>query len=78
MEIDEDYIGTYHIYKNMTMQTNYAQDIIDDSWLDFSGWDYIDKNLPYPISIGSEDIFNCKAADPRKTLEARPKRNFPL
>jgi opacity protein-like surface antigen len=25
MEIDEDYIGTYHIYKNMTISTSYGQ-----------------------------------------------------
>ena len=41
IEIDEDYIGTYHIEKNMTLNVPYKLEIVESDWLTccFSGCD---------------------------------------
>lgn len=72
MEIDEDYIGTYHIYKNMTIQTSYNQNKRNNSWLDFTNGGYPDMNLPDPVSTDADSVFNCKVANPSK-LDAEQK-----
>ena len=33
IEVDEDYIGTYHIEKNMTIVVPYKHTIVEDDWL---------------------------------------------
>ncbi len=68
LEIDEDYIGTYHINKNMTISTSYNQNQRNDSWLDFPSGGYFDTNLPGPISTDLDKIFNCKIANPSKVF----------
>ncbi|MFB3763907.1 MAG: hypothetical protein ACE14P_01510 [Methanotrichaceae archaeon] len=73
MEIDEDYIGTFHIYKNMTIHTGYNQNKRNDNWLDFLNGGYFDIILPGPVSNDADNIFNCKAANPWRILEARQK-----
>ncbi len=44
IEIDEDYIGTYHIEKNMTLEVPYKLEIIESDWLTccFGGCDSMD------------------------------------
>jgi len=64
LETEEDYIGTYHIYKNMTISTSYNQNQRNDSWLDFPGRGYFDRIWPHPVSISANNIFNCKTAIP--------------
>jgi opacity protein-like surface antigen len=63
MEIDEDYIGTYHIYKNMTINTRYDQYNRCNSWLDGCSEERFDTNWPGPFSISADRIFNCKCLD---------------
>ncbi len=73
MEIDEDYIGTYHIYKNISLTTGYKEYKGNDSWLSCCNDGYSNMNIYWPDKalISVDDIFNCKAADPRKILKDR-------
>lgn len=75
MEIDEDYIGTYHIYKNITLKTSHNEDKRNDSWLSCCNDGYFNINIFRPDKIldDADDIFNCKAADPWKILKAKDK-----
>lgn len=54
IEIDEDYIGTYHIEKNMTLEVPYKHEIIESDWLTccFGGCDD-DKYGPNEYGYGS-------------------------
>lgn len=69
LEIDEDYIGTYHIHKNMTISTSHIQNQRNDSWLDILSGGYLNIILPGLISNDPDRVFNCKVADPSKVLE---------
>jgi hypothetical protein len=62
IEIDEDYIGTYHIYKNMTINTYFDQWGGSGGWLDLPGEVHFDSNLPDPRLISPNRIFNCNVA----------------
>ncbi len=62
VEMDEDYVGTYHILKNMTITT--GQDSISKSynWLDCCDWRFLDTGR-YPLRpISADDIFSCHSA----------------
>jgi hypothetical protein len=62
MEMDEDYVGTYHIVKNMTVTT--GQDSVSKSynWLDCCDWRFLDTGR-YPLRpITADDIFSCYSA----------------
>jgi hypothetical protein len=67
MEIDEDYIGTYHIYKNMTISTSYGQYNRSNSWLDCCSEGHYNINWPGQLSIDAsidaDRVFNCKCLD---------------
>jgi hypothetical protein len=60
IEIDEDYWGTYHIEKNMTLEVPYYLKQVKDDWLPccFGGFDsmnYFDKK-PFKSATG---VFDC-------------------
>jgi hypothetical protein len=60
IEIDEDYWGTYHIEKNMTLEVPYYKKTVTDDWLPccFGGFDtmaYADKK-PFKSATG---VFDC-------------------
>ena len=60
IEIDEDYWGTYHIEKNMTLEVPYYLKQTRDDWLPccFGGFDYmnyLDKK-PFKSATG---VFDC-------------------
>lgn len=60
LEMEENYIGTYHIKKNMTITTgqNYAQR--SDYWLDCCGGGYFNTEY-YPIRlINADEVFNYR------------------
>ena len=77
VEMDEDYTGTYHIYKNMSITTPFMKERRADSWLDFCGGEGFDRYLQspwsysftyhpswsYPSSISEDRVFNCSCAD---------------
>jgi hypothetical protein len=60
IEIDEEYIGTFHISKNITITKSDRRLMSTDSWLSCCG-NYLDFYLPKPVSISADDVFNCKA-----------------
>jgi len=58
IEIDEDYIGTYHIEKNMTINVPYKHEIVESDWLTccFGGCeDIVDKK---GIECDCDDTFS--------------------
>jgi hypothetical protein len=60
IEIDEDYWGTYHIEKNMTLEVPYYKKTVYDDWLPccFGGFDsmaYVDKKI-FKSATG---VFDC-------------------
>ncbi|MCX6676597.1 MAG: cupin domain-containing protein [Methanothrix sp.] len=58
IEIEEEYIGTYHISKNFTINDSYSKKSFADGWLSCCGGSYV-TYLPEPVSISADDIFNC-------------------
>jgi hypothetical protein len=60
IEIDEEYIGTYHISKNITITKSNRKLIYTDSWLNCCG-NYLDIYPPNPVSISADDVFNCNS-----------------
>jgi hypothetical protein len=57
IEIEEEYIGTYHISKNITISKSDRQIMSTDSWLNCCG-NYLDIYPPKPVSISADDVFN--------------------
>ncbi len=63
IEIDEDYVGTYHIEKNMTIEVPYRQVLRSPDWLSCCstcfGLDNFGSGLR-PVS--ADNVFNCNLA----------------
>ena len=57
IEIDEEYIGTYHISKNITFSNSERQLRSPDSWLNGFG-SYFDIYPQKPVSISADDVFS--------------------
>lgn len=60
IEIEEEYIGTYHISKNITISKSDRRLMSMDSWLSCCG-NYLDFYPAKPVSISADDVFNCNA-----------------
>jgi hypothetical protein len=58
IEIEEEYIGTYHISKNFTLDNSYSEKRALDGWLSCCGASY-DIYLTEPVFISADDVFNC-------------------
>lgn len=59
LEIDEEYVGTYHIYKNMTLLSSYT---LDAEIFSCCTGCYFGLNGPYQSSqVQADNIFNYKA-----------------
>jgi hypothetical protein len=58
IEIDEVYIGTYHISKNITFSKSDRKLVSTDSWLDCCYGNYFDIFPPKPVSISADDVFS--------------------
>lgn len=61
IEIDEDYWGTYHIEKNMTLEVPYKRIVTLEDWLPccFGGWNdmrYYDKKY---YGASTKGVFDC-------------------
>jgi hypothetical protein len=59
IEIDEEYTGTYHIYKNFAINNSYYENRFADGWLSCCGGNYI-TYLPETVLLSADDVFNCK------------------
>jgi hypothetical protein len=58
IEIEEEYIGTYHISKNFTINNSYSKKRALDGWQSCCGGSYI-IYPPEPVFISADDVFNC-------------------
>ena len=58
IEIDEDYIGTFNISKNLTYNSSYSVARNKDGWLNCCGDDHIISLSP-PGLVSADDVFNC-------------------
>ena len=58
IEIDEEYIGTYHISKNITFSKMDRKLVSIDSWLNCCSGNYFDIFPPKPVSVSADDVFS--------------------
>jgi len=59
LEIDEEYVGTYHIYKNMTLSSPHS---LDAEIFGCCAGGYFGLNGPYLLpQVNADNIFNYKA-----------------
>lgn len=58
IEIEEEYIGTFNISKNLTYNSNYSLGLDRDCWLNCCGDDCFISLSP-PKLIRADDVFNC-------------------
>jgi hypothetical protein len=64
VEIEEEYIGTYHISKNFAINNSYSKNSFADGWLSCCGARY----EIYPtktVLLSADDVFNCKRCNRR-------------
>ena len=58
IEIDEDYIGTFNISKNLTYNSSYSVRLGRDSWLNCCRDSQI-APISSPRFVSADDVFNC-------------------
>ncbi len=62
LEMEEDYVGTYHIAKNMTITTSRNDAWKAYYWLDCCGGYF--NNEYYPLRlISADEVFNYRFVD---------------
>ncbi|HSD58951.1 MAG TPA: hypothetical protein VLB04_12305 [Methanotrichaceae archaeon] len=61
VEIDEDYWGTYHIEKNMTLEVPYKRVEASEDWLPccFGGWDTMNYRDQKGFGKSTKGVFDC-------------------
>ena len=59
IEIEEEYIGTYHISKNFAINNSYFKKRASEGWLSCCGESYV-VYPSEPVFISADDVFNCK------------------
>jgi hypothetical protein len=61
IEIDEDYWGTYHIEKNMTLEVPYKRVEAVEDWLPccFGGWDTMNYRDQKGFGKSTKGVFDC-------------------
>ena len=60
IEIDEEYIGTFNISKNLTYNSSYSVARSRDGWMNCCKDDQIFRLTP-PGLISADDVFNCQS-----------------
>ena len=58
IEIDEDYIGTFNISKNLTFNSSYSLRLDRDGWNSCCRDNQILPLTP-PVLVSADDVFNC-------------------
>jgi len=61
VEVDEDYIGTYHIYKNISLSSDSVQRNTSESWLDCCTGSYFDIFRRHIPAIDADKVFSYKS-----------------
>jgi len=71
IEIDEDYWGTYHIEKNMTLEVPYRKITKGDNWLPCctGGWDTMSQIYQWSMGKDTKGIFDCTCYKPLKLAQ---------
>ncbi len=64
LEMEEDYIGSYHIEKNMTIATSRKDDWGIDYWLDCCSGGILSVDGHLPPIISTDDVFNSRFLRP--------------
>lgn len=61
IEIDEDYWGTYHVEKNITLEVPYRITTASEDWLPccFSGWDSMNPYDQKSFGKSTKGVFDC-------------------
>ena len=59
IEIEEEYIGSYHISKNFAINNSYSKKSFADGWPSCCGGSY-NIYIPDPVLLSADDVFNCK------------------
>jgi hypothetical protein len=60
IELDEDYVGNYHIKKNMNLYTYSDDDLREDPWLPCCSGGFMDMNYEDAKAFKSaKGIFDC-------------------
>jgi hypothetical protein len=61
IEIDEDYWGTYHIEKNITLEVPYKRTESSEDWLPccFGGWDTMNYRDQKGFGKSTKGVFDC-------------------
>ncbi len=62
LEIEEDYIGTYHIEKKMSIITNKTDDWKGEGWLNCCNGDFFNIGGHKGRAIGADDVFDYRFA----------------
>jgi hypothetical protein len=60
--MEEDYIGTYHIEKNMTITTGRNDAWRGDYWLGCCGGYFNNEYYPFRL-FSADEVFNYRFAD---------------
>lgn len=58
LEMEEEYIGTFHISRNMTISSSYVMQRGGHSWLGYESA-YLSFIPSMPISISVDEVFKC-------------------
>jgi hypothetical protein len=66
IEIEEEYIGTYHISKNFAINNSYSKKSFKDGWLNCCGGSYDIYPLK-PVLLNADDVFNCRRCNSRSS-----------
>jgi hypothetical protein len=71
IEIDEDYFGTYHIEKNMTLEVPYKNTIVNYDWLPCcaGGWNDMLAGDQKGYGTSAKGIFDCTCFKVPKTAQ---------
>ncbi len=68
LEIDEDYVGTYHIEKNMTISVSNARNERNYSWLNCCPGGFFSPDPRNRWSISADKIFDYNSARPHSSM----------
>jgi hypothetical protein len=64
IEIEEEYIGTYHIAKIFAINNSYSKNSFADGWLNCCGARY-DIYPTKTVLLSADEVFNCKRCNQR-------------
>jgi hypothetical protein len=64
IEIEEEYIGTYHISKDFAINNSYSKNSFEDGWLNCCGAGY-DIYPTKTVLLSADEVFNCRRCNQR-------------